>query len=168
MPTPFSGHPYRRAALPKPYRFIGLVRAARRKGCPSIWRRSYLDPSSRACSRPWLHRFPGTPCYAIVLPGRKSDFRDGFGPDCYREGTEIGPPAPAGRRPAGGPISVFPGSSPAKILSGKPISGPEPLSRTIVHPDAPQMSQRSRRCSINLWPNGALGPTPTSQAQKQV
>ncbi len=46
-----------------------------------------------------------TLCKAIVLPGRKSDFRAGFGPDCYRESTEIGPPA--GRRPAGGQISVF-------------------------------------------------------------
>jgi hypothetical protein len=37
--------------------------------------------------------------------GRKSNFRAGLWPDCYRESTEIGPPA--GRRPAGGPISVF-------------------------------------------------------------
>jgi hypothetical protein len=44
-------------------------------------------------------------CYAIVLPGRKWAFRAEFGPDCYRERTEIGPPA--GRMPAGGPISVF-------------------------------------------------------------
>ncbi len=43
-------------------------------------------------------------CYAIVLPGRKLVSRVGFWPDCYREDTEIGPPA--GRRPAGGPISV--------------------------------------------------------------
>ncbi len=46
-----------------------------------------------------------TPCYAVVLPGRKSAFRAGFLPDCYREATEIGPPA--GRRPAGGPMSVL-------------------------------------------------------------
>jgi hypothetical protein len=40
-----------------------------------------------------------TLCYAIVLPGRKSAFRAGFWPDCYRENTEIGPPAGrAGRR----------------------------------------------------------------------
>ncbi len=32
-------------------------------------------------------------------------FRAGFWPDCFRESTEIGPPA--GRRPAGGPISVL-------------------------------------------------------------
>ena len=37
-----------------------------------------------------------TLCYAIVLPGRKSAFRAGFWPECYRESTEIGPPA--GRR----------------------------------------------------------------------
>ncbi len=46
-----------------------------------------------------------TLCYAIVLPGRKSAFRAGFWPDCYRERTEIGPPA--GGRPAGGRISVL-------------------------------------------------------------
>ncbi len=40
---------------------------------------------------------PSTLCYAIVLPGRKSAFRAGFWPDCYREATEIGPPA--GLRP---------------------------------------------------------------------
>jgi hypothetical protein len=31
--------------------------------------------------------------------------RAGFWPDCYREGTEMGPPA--GRRPVGGPISLL-------------------------------------------------------------
>ena len=41
----------------------------------------------------------------VMLPDRKSAFRAGFRPDCYRESTESGPPA--GRRPAGGPISVF-------------------------------------------------------------
>ncbi len=45
-----------------------------------------------------------TLCCAIVLPGRESAFRAGFWPDCYRESTDIGPPA--GRRPAGGLISV--------------------------------------------------------------
>jgi hypothetical protein len=63
-------------------------------------------------------------CYAIVLPGHKSAFRAGFGPDCYREDTEIGPPA--GRRPAGGPISVFSWSL-GKIRPGRPISSPEAL-----------------------------------------
>ncbi len=43
-------------------------------------------------------------CYPIVLPDQKSTFWAGFWPDCYRESIEIGPPA--GRRPAGGPISV--------------------------------------------------------------
>ncbi len=46
-----------------------------------------------------------TLCYAIVLPSRKSAFRAGFRPVCYWEITVIGPLA--GRRPAGGPISVF-------------------------------------------------------------
>jgi hypothetical protein len=32
----------------------------------------------------------------VSLPGRKSAFQAGFWPDCYRENTEIGPPA--GRR----------------------------------------------------------------------
>ena len=40
-----------------------------------------------------------TQCYAIALPGRKSAFRVRFWPDCYRESTDIGPPA--GLRPAG-------------------------------------------------------------------
>ncbi len=46
-----------------------------------------------------------TLCYAIVIPSRKSVFRAGLWPDCYRESIEIGPPT--GLRPAGGPISVF-------------------------------------------------------------
>ncbi len=33
-----------------------------------------------------------TLCYEIVLPGRESAFRAGFGPHCYRENTEIGAP----------------------------------------------------------------------------
>ncbi len=48
---------------------------------------------------------PPTLRQAVELPGRKSAFRAGFWPDCYREGTEIGPAA--GRGPAGGPISVL-------------------------------------------------------------
>ncbi len=71
-------------------------------------------------------------CYAIVLPDRKSAFRVGFGPDCYRESLKIGPPD--GRRPAGGPIFLcFPGSSPAKIRPGSSISGPEALLRNIEY-----------------------------------
>ena len=46
-----------------------------------------------------------TACYAIVLPGRRSAFRAGLWPDCYRKSTDIDPPA--GLRPPGGPISVF-------------------------------------------------------------
>ncbi len=55
-----------------------------------------------------------TLCYALVLPGRKSAFRAGFWPDCYRENTEI---------------HLIPGSSPAKILPGRPISG----SKALLH-----------------------------------
>ncbi len=66
-----------------------------------------------------------TLCRAILLPCRKSAFRAVFEPDCYRESTEVGPPA--GRGPAGGTILMFPGSSPAKIRPGSPIYGPEAL-----------------------------------------
>ncbi len=38
----------------------------------------------------------------IALPGRKSVFRAGFGPDSNRGHLRIGPPA--GLKPAGGPI----------------------------------------------------------------
>ncbi len=51
----------------------------------------------------FVGRSTGSLGYAIMLPGRKSAFRAGFWPSCYRESTAIGPPA--GRRPAGGPIS---------------------------------------------------------------
>ncbi len=54
-----------------------------------------------------------TPCYAIMLPGRKSAFRPGFWPDCYRENTEVGPPK-AGRWAYFGvfPVAVRPKSGP--------------------------------------------------------
>ncbi len=42
---------------------------------------------------PWLPLVFGTLCYAIVLPGRKSAFRAGFWPDCYRASTQLGPPS---------------------------------------------------------------------------
>ncbi len=45
------------------------------------------------------------PCYAIVLPGRKSALRAGFRVDSTREILKIG--CPAGRRPAVGPILMF-------------------------------------------------------------
>ncbi len=61
----------------------------------------------------------------MMLPGRKSAFRAGFGPDCYWEGNEIGPPA--GRRAN---LGVFP----AKIRPGRPLSGPEALLRNIGYP----------------------------------
>ncbi len=53
-----------------------------------------------------------------MLPGRKSAVRAGFWPDCYRERTEISPPA---------------GSSPAQIRPGSPISGPEAVLRNIEY-----------------------------------
>ena len=67
--------------------------------------------------------------YAILVPGRKSAFRAGFWPDCYRESTEIGPPAslrPAFGRPEGR-FRCFPGCSPAKIRPGSPTYGLEVL-----------------------------------------
>ncbi len=42
-------------------------------------------------------------CYAIVLPGRRSDLQAGFWLDCYRERTEIGLQA----RPKSGPEGRF-------------------------------------------------------------
>ncbi len=70
-----------------------------------------------SCSR----RFRSTPtlCYPIVLPGRKWAFRAGFWPDCYRESTEMGPPA--------GRLRYLPASSPAKIRPGRAIYCPEAL-----------------------------------------
>ncbi len=62
-------------------------------------------------------------CYAIALPGRKSVFRAGFWPDCYRESTDIG--LPAVLRPAGGPISVFSRLQSGQIRPGRLIYGPE-------------------------------------------
>ncbi len=55
------------------------------------------------------------------VPGHKSVFRAGFWPDCHQKNTKIGPPA------------GLPGSSPAKIWPGKPISGPEALLRNIEY-----------------------------------
>ncbi len=59
-----------------------------------------------------------TLCYAIVLPGRKSGFRAGCRPETSRENIEIGPPV--GRRPAGGPISMFSQSESGRNLAPKP------------------------------------------------
>ncbi len=82
------------------------------------------------CSSLWIVRavtvaLTGTLCYAMVLPGRKSAFRARLWPDCYREITEIGPPA--GQKP----ISLLSGGSPAKIRPGRPIYGPEAVVRNI-------------------------------------
>ncbi len=70
-----------------------------------------------------------TLCYAIVPPGHKSAFRAGFWPACDRESTEMGPPA--GRRPAGGHISVLSRWQSGQIRSGRPTYGPEALLRNI-------------------------------------
>ena len=68
--------------------------------------------------------FLGVVCYAIVLPGRKSGFRAGFRLDSNRESIKIGPPA--GRRPAGKPISrlsrLESGRNPARKLDFRPGS----------------------------------------------
>jgi hypothetical protein len=69
------------------------------------------------------HEKPSHPsiilCYAIVPPGRKSAFRAGFWPDCYRESTAIGPPT--GRRVDFGafPVAVRPKSSPEDQLTAR-------------------------------------------------
>ncbi len=52
-----------------------------------------------------------------MIPDGKAAFRAGFGPGCYRENLEIGPPA--GLQPAGGPISVL------FLVLVRPKSGPE-------------------------------------------
>ncbi len=75
----------------------------------------------------WLHLGLNTLCYAIMLPGRKSAFRAGFEPDCYRESTEMAF-RPAFGRPADR-FRCVPGSSPAKIRRGRPFYGPEALVR---------------------------------------
>jgi hypothetical protein len=79
--------------------------------------------------RPWGPNGQSAPktctlCYTVVLPGRKSDFRAGFWPDCYRERTEISALRPAFGRPEGR-FRFFHGSSPATIRPGRPISAPE-------------------------------------------
>ncbi len=74
--------------------------------CP-VWPvREYLGPRKVViCGYFATTIVRGTRRTKKVFPGRKSDFRTGFWPDCYRENTEIG--HPAGRRPAGGPMLVF-------------------------------------------------------------
>ena len=53
-------------------------------------RKTTIGPTGRAC---WGGATRGsTRCYAMVLPGRKSDFRAGFWPDCYRESNDVGLP----------------------------------------------------------------------------
>ncbi len=96
-------------------------------------------PAPEAQNRP-LKPGPGTGrtieqptlCYAVMLPGWKSDFRGGFEPHSNQENTEIGPPARL--RPAGGPMlrlsRLESGRNPARRTDfrlGKPISGPGTL-----------------------------------------
>ncbi len=88
--------PYKVTSIPKIYPAPGYAR-------DRVHRRLQSTGSGK---RPGLF-FCAVPvrrcilCYTIVLPGRKSAFRAGFWPACYRESTEMGPPA----GPAGGPIS---------------------------------------------------------------
>ncbi len=78
-------------------------------------------------------------CYAIVLPGRHSG--QDVWPDCCRETTES-PLRQAKDRPEGR-FRCFPGSSPAKIRPGRPISGPEALLRNI-------------ECGLERWITGVF------------
>jgi hypothetical protein len=91
---------------------------------------------------------PGTTlCYAIA--GRKSVFRAGFWPDCYRE-------SPEALRPAFGQLEgrfrCLPGSIPAKIRPGRPISGPEALLRSIGQPGTnPEPAGFAGRFRVPRW-----------------
>ena len=67
--------------------------------------------------------------YAIVLPGRISGFRAAFRKDSRRESLKLS--APAGLRPAGGPILKLSRLESGRNLARKPISGPEALLRNI-------------------------------------
>ncbi len=94
-----------------PVDFVRVLCFSRDSGRSGGLRTGEPTPQSTSQAKPTtiFDELPGVRdsilCYAIVLPGRKPDFRAGFWPDCYRERTEIGPPA--GLRPAGGPISVL-------------------------------------------------------------
>ncbi len=90
------------------------------------------DPPSRLgpgpgltnVARTWIGMELITICYAIVLPGRKTNFRASFRPDSNWESLKIGPPA--GRRPAGGPIlrlsRLESGRNPARKPDSRPGS----------------------------------------------
>jgi hypothetical protein len=120
---PYEFIRFRAMDATKPYEFIGF-------GAQTHKNQSQINNNYPPNSPPNPPK--DTLRYAIMLPGRKSAFRAGFQPDCYRENTEIGPPA--GRRPAQGRFRCFPGSSPAQIRPGRPISGPEALLRNIEYP----------------------------------
>ena len=58
----------------------------------------------KALSEPYTNQSnTTTPCYAIVLPGRRSGFQAGSQADYNNKNIKIGPPA--GLWPAGGPMS---------------------------------------------------------------
>ncbi len=61
--------------------------------------------------------------------GRKSAFRAGFWPDCYRESTDIGRRAD---------FEAFPVAVRPKIQLGRPICGPEALLRNIEYTGDPE------------------------------
>ncbi len=81
-----------------------------------------VTPATRAHPGPAHTKDPGiesTLCYAIVLPGRISDFWPGCRPDSNRESLKIGPST--GRRPdfAAFPTRIRPKSGPAARFSGR-------------------------------------------------
>ncbi len=77
-----------------------------------------------------------------MLLGRNSAFRAGFGPDCYRESTEIGSPERA---------EIGPG---ALQVALRPISDPEALLRNIEYIYAESSREREKdgdRVRNNEW-----------------
>ena len=89
----------------------------------------------------------------IVLPGRKSAFRAGFWPDCQnRESSEIG--RPAGRRPAGDPISVL----------SRQQSGQNPARKADQRPEA-LLCNVEYQNELGLLQSGSAGPGGTSWGQ---
>ncbi len=87
--------------------------------------------------------------YAIMLPGRKSDFRAGFRLNSNLKNLKIG--APAGRRAT---FEAFP-QNPTKIRSGSPIFGPEELVRNIGHVAQHWCKAGRARSGSIAWRHGA-------------
>ena len=70
----------------------GLIGADRgpnraKKGYPTNYKKPIKNQQKVAQNSP-PNPPKGSLCYAILLAGRKSAFRAGFWPDCYRERTE--------------------------------------------------------------------------------